>query len=229
MTDQTQGAAQTTTDAASGNQSAGAATNTQGATLATGAGNPAVQQQQDGGQQAAPDGKQVDQAGDGKDGQAPATETVPEAYEFKLPDGMDLDQKAFDAFAPQFKELGLTQEKAQKLVDVYAEMRQNEIQAETESYAQQVEQWGKDVQTDKEIGGAAFNSNVLAAQKAVAAFATPELKALLDSTGYGNHPEFVRFCVRIGKQLSEDGFVSANGNGSADVPLHQRMYPTKQP
>src|SRR3546814_17263573 len=57
---------------------------------------------------------------EGKDDTDP--EGAPEAYEaFAVPDGMELDQAALDRFSPKFKELGLSQEKAQAQVSLYAE------------------------------------------------------------------------------------------------------------
>src|SRR3546814_5726483 len=57
---------------------------------------------------------------EGKDDTDP--EGAPEAYEaFAVPDGMELDQAALDRFSPKFKELGLSQDKAQALVSLYAE------------------------------------------------------------------------------------------------------------
>src|SRR5262245_55633150 len=46
---------------------------------------------------------------------------APEKYaDFKIPDGMAVDAKALEAFTPALRELNLTQDQAQKLVDVYA-------------------------------------------------------------------------------------------------------------
>jgi hypothetical protein len=45
---------------------------------------------------------------------------VPEKYdEFKVPDGMELDKEMMNEATPLFKEIGLTQEKAQKIADLY--------------------------------------------------------------------------------------------------------------
>jgi hypothetical protein len=45
---------------------------------------------------------------------------VPEKYaEFKVPEGMELDKEMMNEATPLFKEIGLTQEKAQKIADLY--------------------------------------------------------------------------------------------------------------
>ena len=48
-------------------------------------------------------------------------EVVDDKTEFKIPDGMTLDSKKMDAFRGIAKELGLTKEQAQKLVDFDAQ------------------------------------------------------------------------------------------------------------
>ena len=55
---------------------------------------------------------------------------VPEKYaDFKVPDGFKFDEKALTEATAAFKELGLSQEKAQKLVDTYAKNTQQAIEA----------------------------------------------------------------------------------------------------
>ena len=67
--------------------------------------------------------------------------------------------------------------------------------------------WSESSRTDKEFGGDKLNENLAVAQKAMNAFGTPELRAVLNKTGLGNHPELIRAFVRAGKAISEDTFV----------------------
>lgn len=103
----------------------------------------------------------------------------------------------FDAFAPTFKELGLSQEHAQTLISAY------ESQA-IAARDKQLQSWQNELKADKEFGGEKYEQNVQAAQKAVARFLTPEDKAFLDRTGLGNFPGLVKAFHRIGKAISED-------------------------
>ena len=64
------------------------------------------------------------------------------------------------------------------------------------------------------------------ARTAVDKFGTPELKELLVSHGVGNHPEMIRFMVKVGKLTGEDvpGGVTVPSNPAADrVSI---LYPT---
>lgn len=140
---------------------------------------------------------------------------APEKYEFKATaEGQDLDAEALATFEPVARELGLSQEQAQKLVDIYGKDIVPKLQQkQAEAWQQQTEQWGNDVKADKEIGGDKLTANIGMAQKALDQFGTPELRTYLEQTGLGNHPDLVRFCVKIGKSMGEDSMVMAANGG----------------
>ncbi len=141
---------------------------------------------------------------------------APEKYEFTPPEGQELDANALAVFEPIAKELGLSQEQAQKLVDIYPQIQQQQAEA----WSKQVADWGEQVKADKEIGGDKFNASVGAAQRALDQFGNPELREYLNASGLGNHPALVRFCAKVGKAMAEDTFVVPNQGGqrsAADV------------
>ncbi|QDL30761.1 peptidase [Serratia liquefaciens] len=141
---------------------------------------------------------------------------APEKYEFAAPEGQELDANALSVFEPIAKELGLTQEQAQKLVDIYPQIQQQQAEA----WSKQVADWGEQVKADKEIGGDKFNASVGLAQRALDQFGNPELREYLQASGLGNHPALVRFCAKVGKSMAEDSFVVPNQGGqrsAADI------------
>lgn len=141
---------------------------------------------------------------------------APEKYEFAAPEGQELDANALSVFEPIAKELGLTQEQAQKLVDIYPQIQQQQAEA----WSKQIADWGEQVKADKEIGGDKFNASVGAAQRALDQFGNPELREYLQASGLGNHPALVRFCAKVGKSMAEDSFVVPNQGGqrsAADI------------
>lgn len=153
----------------------------------------------------------------------------PEKYEFTMPEGMELDTALAEKVDPVLRELGLSNEQANKLASTFAEYRVSESQRQSDAYAQQVEDWGKAARDDKEYGGAAFETNVAAAQTAIGKFGTPELKALL-ADGLGNHPELIRFCVRVGKAIGEDGGVDTSKSATPRDPASVLFdHPTSKP
>lgn len=195
MAESTTTAQDTTENAATGDDQAAT-----GSVLTTNeAGKAATDQQQDGNQD---EGKQTDE-GAAKSG-------APEKYEFAAPEGTELDSEAVAVFEPIARELNLTNEQAQKLVDLYGTRMTQTVEAQQAAWQKQLETWVSDIKSDKEIGGKAFDQQVNYAKSAITKFGTDELKQALDATGFGNHPELVRVFARIGKAMAEDTFVQSN-------------------
>lgn len=160
-------------------------------------------------------------ADDGGEDSGDKPSGAPEKYEIALPEGMQLDEALFTKAEPVLRELNLTNEQASKLASVIAEVRASEAEA----FVQQVQEWGKATAADPEIGGKALQESLQAGRRALATHGTPELKALLDYTGLGNHPEVVRFFTRIGKTIPvEDKVVTGERSGSSTKSLAERIY-----
>lgn len=149
---------------------------------------------------------------------------VPEKYEFKAPEGVEqLDAQALAVFEPIAKELGLSQEQAQKLVDIYPQIQQQQAEA----WSNQVADWGEQAKADKEIGGDKLTASVGQAQKALDQFGTPALREYLHNSGLGNHPELVRIFAKVGKAMAEDDFVMGGQGQSSGNDLINAFYPKK--
>lgn len=146
-----------------------------------------------------------------------ATAAAPAAIEytdFKVPDDYSLEGELGDKFKTIAKELGLNQEQAQKLIDLDVQ-RAN---AHVETVHKATAEWLNMAKADKEIGGDALEANVAIAKKALDTFGTDSLKQMLQVSGLGNHPEVIRVFHKIGKAISEDGFVSGDkGNKGSDA------------
>ena len=147
-----------------------------------------------------------------------APQGAPEKYEFnnKVADApQELDPEVLTAFGDVAKELDLPQEAAQKVLDKVAPV----IQAKQAKVLEQVRtDWANESQSDEEFGGESLTENLDVAKQALDAFGTDSLKSLLQETGFGNHPEIIRFMYRAGKAISEDSYVGnsqgANPRGS---------------
>ncbi|WP_209021633.1 hypothetical protein, partial [Helcococcus ovis] len=127
------------------------------------------------------DGKPGDQKteGENKDGDKPdgegkqegkkdeKTEGAPEKYDFKAAEGVDLDTEALKDFEPVARDLNLTNEQAQKLVDAYPKILAGVQQRQAEAWQKQTEDWAASVKADKEIGGDKLTVNLSAAQRAL--------------------------------------------------------------
>ena len=204
-----------------------AATTTEGTTAseqatqqpATGAGDGGQQQQQQASKGQDTQGQQAE--GTKTEGEAEKKpEGAPESYEFKAPEGVQFDDTVIGAFSEVAKELNLPQDQAQKVLDKMAPV----IQArQLEQFETARNDWAEAAKADKEFGGEKLAENLGLAKKALDTFATPELRALLDESGLGNHPEVIRMFYRTGKAISEDRFVSGQG-GKANQGDARRLY-----
>lgn len=169
---------------------------------ATGAGDVGQQPQAQTGKQPAAQQEQADK---------PAG--APEQYDFQSPEGLTLDGTVLEQFSAAAKEMDLPQDKAQLMLDkmapVLAQRQAEQIQAVRA-------EWADTSRADKEFGGDKLGESLATAKKAMDAFATPELRTLLDESGLGNHPEVIRLFYRTGKAMSEDSLVTgAPGKGQA--------------
>ena len=142
-----------------------------------------------------------------------APKGAPETYEFntKITDeSAELDPEVVTAFGEVAKELDLPQDAAQKVLDKVAPV----IQAKQAKVLEQVKvDWANDSQADKEFGGENLAENLNVAKQALDAFGSDSLKSLLHETGFGNHPEIIRFMYKAGKAISEDSYVG-NSEGA---------------
>lgn len=144
-----------------------------------------------------------------------AKEEAPETYEFQFPEGVEKDEVLVEAFTPIAKELNLTQEKAQKLVDFYNKHVQDQTGEQTKAWEDMQKEWVTATKSDKDIGGVNFVQNLAVAKKAVDTFGSNELKQLFNYTGVGNHVAMVKFLHNIGKAISESKIYSGQ---QSDVP-----------
>ncbi len=140
-------------------------------------------------------------------------EGAPEKYEFQAGEGVELDAEALKDFEPVARELNLTNEQAQKLVDAYPKILAGVQQRQADAWQAQTEEWAATVKADKDIGGDKLTANLGVAQRALDTFGTPALKEYLNGTGLGNHPELVKAFVKVGKAMSEDGVVTGKESG----------------
>jgi len=156
---------------------------------------------------------------------------APEEYaDFKMPEGMPVDEALLNDFKPLAKELDLPQEKAQKLIDLYAEkvaplMQQRQVDAWNETR----KGWVETAKLDKEIGGDKFDPALADAMRVVNTLGTPELKQVFNDYGIGDNPEVVRVFARMAKYLKEDTPPGGNADTGLKGSTAKDIYPYMNP
>lgn len=146
------------------------------------------------------------------DGPADAdADKAPETYEaFTLPEGVQLDEAVLAQATPIFKDVGLNQEQAQKLVSLYAGMQAEAAAQQVADFNKIKSDWAGELKADSEFGNENLAKTVGATKALIGKFGSPRLLNDLKEWGWGNHPEFQRMCARISAALSPDTTVIAD-------------------
>lgn len=163
----------------------------------------------------------------------PAAPVVPEAYELTALEGMTIDADLLEEATPIFKEIGLSNEAANKVLPVAKSLmdktRDATIQQMVDAGAQQRKAWLDEAKADPEIGGGKWDATLHAAGKALDALGYPEgspFRAVLTETGFGNHPEMIRAMAKVGAMVGEDGdFVRADAAVQVKRSREEVLYP----
>lgn len=148
---------------------------------------------------------------------------APEYTDFAAPEGVKLDDAIVGEFKAFAKEKNISQEDAQKFVDMGAKIAQKTQAAYMEQMEQAQAKWVSDSRADKEFGGDKLNENLAIAKKALDTFGGEELTKLLQESGLGNHPEIIRYNFRVAQAISEDRLVPG-GAKPANTPSAQNFY-----
>lgn len=179
-------------------------------------------------------------AADPADPAAPTTPAeavgAPEAYDLKPPEGATLDTDALAIAEPVLREMGLTNEQAQKLTDAYAQIVPKvaeRMQSEqTAQITAQRKEWADEAKADPEIGGANWNASITASAKALDRLGAPAgspFRELLNVTGLGNHPEMIRIFAKMGNAIGEDTDFVRGEAAPTEKNAARILYPNDKP
>ncbi len=139
--------------------------------------------------------------------------------EIVWPEDVSLSPQAQEDFLALTRELELPISTAQKLVDFeagYMRAAQQAAQAQQEAWAEEI----------KQIYGPHWEEEVSRAVRAADVFGGPQLRALLEESGLGNHPVIVRTFNGIGKRISEDNTPLGQAAATGDKTFAEAMYGT---
>lgn len=170
-----------------------------------------------------------DAEGTETDGKADdADKGVPEAYTFEVPEDLKADvteetvAAMLDEFGPKAKEIGLSQQQFQALVEYDARRAKETTESGALSYHTRVQEWAEQVKNDPRFGGPELQANLELAELGLNKLGTPGLRSLLlppseknpEGLGLGNHPEILRLLRNIGKQYANSE--TRNGRSPAE-------------
>ena len=187
-----------------------------------------------------------------KAGDAPAgAEAKPDAgevkYELKLPDGSPLDAAALERTAATARELGLSQDAAQKALELVNTEVTSRITAERDAllaayspggdeWQKQVDGWKAETLADPALGKtpeertASIESGkgLLRKYGEVHPADKEAMDNFLNTSGLGDHPAAAKFFAWLGKAMSEGTMPLTGGNsgGGSVAERLNSLYPS---
>lgn len=170
---------------------------------------------------APPQGEAPDPLGD-EPAEDVDAEPAPEYEALELPEGMVVDDAALGKFAPVAQKLGLDQAGFQELATLYAQLQQQQAQAQQQAATTKGHADYAVLTKDPDLGGANIKRTTANMNRALSTLGSPELKALLRDQGLGRNIHVARFLDKIGGQLGEDNV----HDGPKTPPVKPvRLYP----
>lgn len=168
------------------------------------------------------------QTGEGGEEGKPKIEQKPEpeAYELSVTEDFPMPNENLSDYTATCRELGLTKAQAEGLLGWHKKQY-----LETNAYNEQQEkavlaEWNSAILADKDFGGSNYKATIAQARRGLE-LVDPDgsLRQFLRVSKGQFHPDVIRAAARIGRLLSEHGFVGQNGEGGQKALL-ERHYPT---
>jgi hypothetical protein len=136
-----------------------------------------------------------------------------EGYEFTkpdLPDGVQWNEKLFNWFGAKAHELGMSKTQAQGLMNAWNENQFSEVHELQKVQKENIDalrrEWGDQFDGHVELG-------LRGIEKLLSPEDASEFKALMDSTGFGDNPLFLKLAYGAGHMLKEDGYILSSSSG----------------
>lgn len=156
----------------------------------------------------------------------PVVEGAPEKYaDFKAPEGATLAPELVTEVGALAKELNLSQDKAQKVVELASKLASQGATAVTAEIKTVNDGWIAATKADAEFGGAKLAESLATAKAAMEATCTPQLRMLLDKSGLGNNAEVIRHFLKIAPAFAQDKHVTGGKNPGGDRSAAKVLYP----
>ena len=173
----------------------------------------------------------------------PAKPTVPEAYTFKAPEGKSYDPKLLDEITPVFRELGLDQASADKLVGAWNKHIISTADLAVKAVNDMRTEWVAEIGKSPDMGGKldTVKADIGRMKDTLFSGDTKAREAFdnaMNLTGAGDHPAVVRTLWKLSESYREGSHVTGGGpskhgqtlpNVSERPSPAQSMYPNLNP
>lgn len=160
--------------------------------------------------------------------------TVPEEYDYseiKLPDGMELDKDMLGEFNAVAKEEGLSQEQANKYINLAVKLVEKQSKGLATQYQQaqqaKIASYQQALNTDEEIGGgdkSKMDAYLNVADFGYSKFASDELKQVLANDGLNYHPEVIKLFHKLGELCQQDDLPNVSTPAGKEKTAAEILY-----
>jgi len=151
--------------------------------------------------------------------------TVPEKYEFKVPEGMTLDQALADKVSPILKKGKVTQAIAQEITDAFSAHQQEQIKAQDATLKKFKEDSYKETITAL---GSEYKKELVFLARVRDRFFSEETQEMIDNSVLASNKAFVMDLIEIGKLISEDKIPGGRPATSAgELSAARTLYPNQ--
>lgn len=141
-----------------------------------------------------------------EDGKPKEGDQKPVEYKLKAPKDSGISAEGLKEIEEFAKTNGLSQDAAQALVERENDLLLTIKEQQQEQMEKMSNEWRKTVENDKVWGGDNLKQTSFYSNQALQKFGSNELRQGLIDTGFGNHPEVVKFFAKVGKALSPGTF-----------------------
>lgn len=165
---------------------------------------------------------------------------LPEKYELTPPEGLEITPEIVAEIDPVFRELGLNNDKANRLMPLAGALAQRIMKGQADAHEAMGADWAKAAQADERLGGKNWPDTERFVAKAFDTAAAglgkdgveqvKAFKALLDDTKLGNHPILLSMFRFYGERISEDTELVRGDAGAQVKPSREAvLYPNDAP
>jgi len=145
-------------------------------------------------------------------------------YDLKLSDDNVLGQDELNSVLEFAKENKLAPELAEAVWKRENELLSKLGDAESKRQDDELKEWRSSVINDPDMGGEKLKITTENARRAVKTFGSEDFTKVLNETGYGDHPEIVRFLSNIGSLMNDDALILPTRMGSKPKTAEELFY-----
>ena len=154
----------------------------------------------------------------------PETNTQDSLQNGDAPEKLPFTADDFKAFQTLAQECKLSPEQVDKWLAFQEGCAAHQTQYAQAQKREQVAAWA---QQTRAAYGAGLEQEIAFALRAADTFGGPELRALLEETGLGNHPVVIRTLSGIGRTISEDASLGGQPSAPQDKTFAEALYGRK--